>query len=243
MTTYPDLHGKTAVISGAGGNLGIAVVRRLVAEGAVLALIDMNAAGLEKRLAENNLDPAPMTIIGGVDLGKKADADSAVDQIMAARGRIDVLINIAGGFKADGPVHDMPEAVWDSLITLNLKTAVLLSAAGARAMIAGGRGGRIVNIAARGGLTGIPGIAAYSASKSAVLRLTESMAGELMGHQITVNAVLPSVIDTPQNRAANPDEDYSKWVSPDSLADVIAFLVSAAARDISGASIPVYGRA
>jgi NAD(P)-dependent dehydrogenase (short-subunit alcohol dehydrogenase family) len=109
-------------------------------------------------------------------------------------------------------------------------------------MVSSRRGGRIVNIAARAGLKGDPGNAAYAASKSAVIRLTESMAAELLEHQITVNAVLPSVIDTPPNRKANPDTDYSRWVSPESLADVIAFLISNAARDISGAAIPVYGK-
>jgi len=231
------------VISGAGGNLGIAVIKRLQAEGASLALIDHSLDGLRKRLGEQGLNPDSLIIVGGIDLTKKDQVDQAVAQISADGAPIDILINIAGGFRAEGAVHESTETLWDYLMDLNGKSAYLLSAAVAPVMIGGGRGGRIVNVGSRAALSGVAGIAIYSASKSSVLRLTEAMAEELKPFQITVNAVLPSVIDTPQNRSANPAEDYTKWVSPESLADVIAFLISDAARDISGALIPVYGRA
>jgi len=238
---YPELAGKVAVISGAGGNLGAAVVRRLRAENVRVVLIDANAAALETVSQENGLT-AETGLTGVVDLTQKAAVEAFVEKA-ATFGQIDILVNIAGGFRAGGPVHEMDESVWDFLLTLNAKTAFLLSAAVARRMVAGGVQGRIINTAARAGLSGVPGLAAYSASKSAVLRLTESMAAELRDHGITVNAVLPSTIDTPQNRQAMPDMDFSKWVAPESLAGVIAFLASDSARDISGAAIPVYGRA
>ncbi|MBE2196303.1 MAG: SDR family NAD(P)-dependent oxidoreductase [Anaerolinea sp.] len=243
MSTYPSLAHKRAVISGAGGNLGIAVIKRLQAEGASLALIDHSLDGLRKRLGEQGLNPDSLMIVGGIDLTKKDQVDQAVAQISADGAPIDILINIAGGFRAEGAVHESTETLWDYLMDLNGKSAYLLSAAVTPVMIGGGRGGRIVNVGSRAALSGVAGIAIYSASKSSVLRLTEAMAEELKPFQITVNAVLPSVIDTPQNRSANPAEDYTKWVSPESLADVIAFLISDAARDISGALIPVYGRA
>lgn len=238
MATYPELSGKIAVVSGAGGNLGMAVMHRLHAEGVKIAAIDRNADGLRKRLAEQGI-PDAVFDIGAVDLTQKA----AVDAFIARQAHIDILLNIAGGFAYSGPVHDMDEAGWDEMMTLNAKTAFLLSAAAARKMVAQARGGRIINVSSRSGQTGVPALSAYSASKSALIRLTESMAGELMAHHITVNAILPSVIDTPLNRQNDPQADFSKWVKPESLADVMTFLASDAARDISGASIPVYGRA
>jgi NAD(P)-dependent dehydrogenase (short-subunit alcohol dehydrogenase family) len=242
MPTYPELNGKVAVISGAAGNLGLAVVKRLYDEGVKLALIDLHEDKLRERLAGVGVTDGAI-VIGSTDLTRKADVEASIGRILTAYGRIDILLNIAGGFKADGPVHETDEATWDHMMTLNAKTAFLLSAAVARSMVAGSVKGRIINIGARAALTGLAGIAAYSASKSAVLRLTESMAAELLAHGITVNAVMPSVIDTPQNRASNPETDYSKWVTPESLAGVIAFLASDASQDISGALIPVYGRA
>lgn len=243
MANYPELNGKIAVISGAGGNLGMALIRRFSAEGVRLALVDLKEDTLRVRLREAGLDDNQM-IIGAIDLTqKKAAVDEFVDHVMGHYGRVDILVNVAGGFRSTGAVHESDEEIWDFMMNMNAKTAFLLSAAVARTMVQGRHAGRIVNIAARAGVAGVPGIAPYSASKSAVLRLTEAMAAELAQHSINVNAVMPSVIDTPQNRKSDPAADYSRWVTPESLADVIAFLASDAARDISGAAIPVYGRA
>lgn len=243
MATYPELNGKVAVISGAGGNLGIAVVRRLYAEGVSLALVDLKEDTLRARLRDAGIDDAD-TMIGTVDLTQKKTAvNTFVDQVIGRHGKIDALVNIAGGFKSGGPVHEMDEEIWDFMMNLNARTAFLLSSAVARQMVLLGTKGRIINIAARAALSGIPGISGYSASKSAVLRLTEAMAAELSDYQINVNAVMPSTIDTPQNRKAEPTADFSKWVRPESLADVIVFLMSDGARDITGAALPVYGRA
>jgi NAD(P)-dependent dehydrogenase (short-subunit alcohol dehydrogenase family) len=242
MPTYPELGGKIAVISGAGGNLGLAVVRRLHTENIKLALIDRNEDRLRQTLRGAGIDDSGV-LIGPVDLTKKAEIDPFVDSVAAKFGRIDILIHTAGGYKPGAPVHEMDESVWDFLIDLNLKIAFLLGAAVARCMIAKGNKGRIINISGRAALGGGATISAYSAAKAGLLRLTESMSGELLDKGITVNAIMPSVIDTPQNRQSDPNADFSKWVSPESLADVIAFLASDAARDISGAAIPVYGRA
>jgi NAD(P)-dependent dehydrogenase (short-subunit alcohol dehydrogenase family) len=243
MAIYPELAGRVAVISGAGGNLGIAVAQLFRAADIRLALVDLREDTLRQRLREANLDP-DHTLIGALDLTqKRAAIDEFISRVVAHYGKVDILVNVAGGFRAGGPVHEMDEEVWDFMMNINAKTAFLLSAAVARSMVAHNSGGRIVNIGARAALSGVPTISGYSASKSAVLRLTESMAAELMQYGITVNAVLPSVIDTPQNRKSDPNADYSKWVTPQSIAEVILFLVSDSARDISGAAIPVYGRA
>jgi NAD(P)-dependent dehydrogenase (short-subunit alcohol dehydrogenase family) len=239
---YPELKGKVAVISGAGGNLGMAVVRRLAAEGMRFALIDLHEDKLRSRLQETGLYDSAM-VLGGLDLTVKADVDSFVARANEAFGALDVLVNVAGGFAFGGPVHEMGEEVWDRMFDLNAKTAYLLSAAAARIMVGRGNGGRIINISSRSALVGGGSISAYSASKAALLRLTESMSGELIKYGITVNAIMPSVIDTPQNRQSDPRADFTQWVAPESIADVIAFLASDSSRDISGASIPVYGRA
>lgn len=242
MANYPDLKDKVAVISGASGNLGMAVLRRLHVEGVKLALINRNDESLQARLVEMGI-AADALVVNGIDLTHKTEVDSAVATILRSMGRIDILVNTTGGFRADGPVHETSEATLDFLMNLNVRTTFLLSSAVIKAMIARGHGGRIVNVGARAGLTGVAGIAAYSAAKSALLRFTEAMAAELLDRNITVNAVLPSTLDTPENRASDPDADHSRWVPTDSLADVIAFLVSDASRDISGALIPVYGKA
>jgi NAD(P)-dependent dehydrogenase (short-subunit alcohol dehydrogenase family) len=242
MAIYPELAGKVAVVSGAGGNLGMAVVRLFHAANIQLALADLREDSLRQRLREANLDPERM-LIGALDLTQRDAVDEFVNRVVTHYGKVDILVNVAGGFRASGPVHEMDEETWDFMMNINAKTAFLLSAAVARNMIARKAGGRIVNVAARAALSGVPSIASYSASKSAVLRLTESMAAELSDYGITVNAIMPSVIDTPQNRRSDPNADHSRWVTPESLAEVILFLASDGARDISGAAIPVYGRA
>jgi NAD(P)-dependent dehydrogenase (short-subunit alcohol dehydrogenase family) len=240
MSTYPELNGKVAVVSGATGNLGSAVVRRLFQEGMRLALIDRHAdqaRELVKGIAESDL------FIDAADLTKKVEVDQFVEKAAAFFGQIDILVHTAGGYKPGVPVHEMDEPLWNSIMDLNAKTAFLLSGAVARSMVAKGNKGRIINVSGRAGLAAFATGSAYSAAKSAILRLTESMSAELLDRGITVNAILPSTIDTPQNRQNDPNADFSKWVTPDSLADVIAFLASDSARDISGAAIPVYGRA
>jgi NAD(P)-dependent dehydrogenase (short-subunit alcohol dehydrogenase family) len=238
---YPELSGKVAVISGAGGNLGRAVARRLHAENVQLALIDINEPALERFVRDQGW-PQETVLIGEVDLTRKDEVDRYIERATATFEAIDILVNVAGGFKM-GLSYAMDESDWDFLMNLNARSAFLLSTAVVRTMLEKGRQGRIINIAARAALAGSAGLSAYSASKAAVLRLTESLAAELQEHGITVNAVLPSTLDTPQNRQAMPNADFSKWVTPESLADVIAFLASEGARDISGAGIPVYGRA
>jgi len=242
MATYPELSGKVAVISGASGNLGAAVTARLYKEQVKLAVIDRHQDRINETLRKLDIDPKQVHI-GLVDLTKKAEVDSFVDQVVASLGQVDIMINTAGGYKPGKPVAETDEEFWDSVIELNSKPAYLLSAAVARAMLAKGNQGRIINVAGKAGLAAFGTGAAYGAGKAIVLRLTESMSAELIKRGITVNAVVPSTIDTPQNRANDPNADFSKWVQPESIADVIAFLCSDSARDISGAAIPVYGRA
>jgi len=166
-------------------------------------------------------------------------------RVMAATamrfGGIDVLVNIAGGFRWERLEDGDPET-WDQLYTMNLRTAVVCCKAALPAMLERGAG-RIINIgagaaAARAGA----GMGAYTASKAGVQRLTESLSEEVKDRGITVNAILPGTIDTPRNRADMPDADVSRWVAPEAIADVIVFLASEGARAVTGAAIPVLGR-
>jgi NAD(P)-dependent dehydrogenase (short-subunit alcohol dehydrogenase family) len=164
-----------------------------------------------------------------------------VADVLSRFGRIDALVHTVGAWRGGKPVHEDDLANWDFLFSVNLRTTLLCCRAVIPQMLKQGRG-KIVTVASRDGFKGSAGYAAYSASKSAVLRLAESLADELKGSNINVNCILPSTIDTPQNRAAQPEADFTKWVEPAAIADVIRFLASDASRAINGAAIPVFGR-
>jgi NAD(P)-dependent dehydrogenase (short-subunit alcohol dehydrogenase family) len=226
------LTGKTIAVTGAFGALGTAVVRELQAQGARVAAIDFAAAPRDPSALQG------ASLHGGVDLGQAEAAEAAFAAVAKQHGGLDGLVNIAGGFrweKIDGGSLD----TWDTLYRMNLRTAVCACQA-ALAFLPDG--GRIVNIGANGAVKAGAGMGAYAASKAGVARLTEALAEELKDRGITVNALLPSIIDTPVNRTDMPDADFSRWVQPAQLADAIAFLLSARASAITGALIPVVGR-
>lgn len=175
------------------------------------------------------------------DLTDEQAVADCVAEIVARYGRIDILINVAGGFKMGTPVHETPLQTWEFMLNLNARTVFLMSRAVIPHLLAQEKG-KIVSVAARAGLEGAANMAPYVVSKSAVIRLTESMAAELKDHNINVNCILPGTIDTPQNREAMPKANFDKWVAPAALADVILFLASDAARAVQGAAVPVYGR-
>ena len=226
---------RHVVISGAAGALGAAVAEAFAAMGAQMALLDRapDAKGLDARLG------APHFFLGQVDLTDFGQAQRALAAVASQMGRIDVLVNIAGGFRWETLAAGSPDT-WDFLYDINLRTAVCASKAALPHLTP--RRGRIINIAAAAVTKAGMGMGAYAASKAGVVKLTEALAEELKDQAINVNAVMPSIIDTPTNRAEMPDADFSRWVAPSALADVIVFLASAAARAITGASIPVVGR-
>jgi NAD(P)-dependent dehydrogenase (short-subunit alcohol dehydrogenase family) len=232
--------GQVVLITGAAGALGQVTARQFAAQGARLALTDYNAAGLAEACRDLQETHGAM-LIGGVDVTASQPVHEMVEQIIKQWGQIDVLINIAGGWGGGRPVYETPVEEWDRLMNLNARSVFLVSGAVLPYMIRQNRG-KIVSISARPALQGGAKSAAYSAAKSAVIRLTESMAAEVKAYAINVNCVLPSIIDTPVNRESMPDADFSKWVTPEALADVLLFLASDAARAIHGAAIPVFGR-
>lgn len=235
---YADLKDKVVLVTGAAGNLGSAVARYFDDLGAKLALADR-----KKELFERAFGAAipENWLLCEADITDKESVAAMVAEVTGKFGRIDVLINIAGGYRGGNPIYQTDEEMWDFMMNLNARSVFLVSGAVAKVMVEQGTGGRIISIGAKPGLEGTKNHTAYSASKAAVLRLTESMAKELKPHGINVNSVIPSTLDTPQNREAMPDTDFKKWVAPASLAGVLAFLASEASRDISGAHLPVYG--
>jgi NAD(P)-dependent dehydrogenase (short-subunit alcohol dehydrogenase family) len=229
--TESIVQGKIIVVTGALGALGKVVADAAQSRGARVAGID-HAPSQMPATAER-------IEIGGVDLSESAQAKAAVEAAAKHFGRLDALINIAGGFAFE-TVGDGDIKTWHRMHALNVLTALNTSHA-ALPHLAASKAGRIVNIGAMGALQAGSGMGPYAASKAGVHRLTEALASEWKG-KVTVNAVLPSTIDTKVNRADMPQADFSKWVTPLELAEVILFLASDAASGVTGALIPVSGR-
>ncbi|WP_244817763.1 SDR family NAD(P)-dependent oxidoreductase [Caballeronia sp. Lep1P3] len=225
-----DLDGMRVAITGGFGNLGMATARVLTQRGGRVALIARGGA--------RDGPPDAAFAVTGIDLTDARAAQLALDQIAAHFGGVDALVNAAGGFCWE-TIADGSADAWDDMFAANVSTALHASKA---ALAHFGAGGRIVNVGAAAALKAVAGMGAYAASKAALMRMTEALADELKDRGVTVNAVLPSIIDTPQNRADMPSADYARWVSAEDIAGVIAFLLSKDARCITGASLPVTGR-
>ena len=227
---------QTVLVTGAAGQLGLAVSRAFARQGANLVLLGRNQASLAAAWGATS----ETSLLVAADLLDQEQVNEAVAQGVARFGRMDVLCNIAGGFTMGEPVHQTSEATWDLMHDLNVRTVLNMARAVVPRML-DGAGGKIINIAATAAQRGAPDMGAYCAAKSAVVRLTESMAAELRGQGINVNCVLPSILDTPANRLAMPTADPRRWVAPDDLAQVVLFLASPAAIAIHGAALPVTG--
>ena len=225
------MDGKVVVVTGASGALGRVVAEAALARGARVAGLDHAPSQIPA--TANRIE------LGGVDLSDATEASKAIDAVAAHFGRLDALINIAGGFAFEAVAEGDPRT-WQHMYALNVLTALNASRA-AIPHLAASASARIVNIGAIGALQAGAGMGAYAASKAGVHRLTEALAAEWKG-KITVNAVLPSIIDTAANRASMPKADFAKWVTPQELAEVILFLVSDAASAVTGALLPVSGR-
>lgn len=231
------LNGKVVAVTGGFGSLGMATAQLLAERGARVALIGRGAVPAATTL------PAALAgalCLGGVDLVDAAAAQAAFDTLHERLGGLDALVNVAGAFRWE-TIGDGDARTWDLMFDLNVKTALNASKAALPWLVASGAG-RVVNIGAGAGQKAGLGMGAYSASKAGVARLTEALAEEVKDKGVTVNAILPSIIDTPQNRADMPDADFTRWVQPREIAEVIAFLLGAQAQAVTGASIPVNGR-
>ncbi len=220
-----SLADKSVVVTGANGNLGLTVAKTALNQGAKVTMLDIVFSGEALKL------DAQRHAINLLDT-------EATTACIHSLGQIDALCNITGGFDMGAAVHEASDEQWDTMFALNVKTLLNTVRATVPGMQAQ-KSGAIINIGAAAAVKGEALMSPYLVSKSAVIRITESMADELKGDGIRVNCVLPAVFDTPQNRAAMPDADFSEWVTSQHLADTVCFLASNAASGIVGASVPV----
>jgi NAD(P)-dependent dehydrogenase (short-subunit alcohol dehydrogenase family) len=230
---------RVVLITGATGDFGPYVARVFAQAGARLAPTARKLAQAQALAADLGLGD-DRSLPFAVDVTQADSVAAWVAAVLAKWGRVDVLVNVAGGYKPGAPVAEMQEADLDYMFNLNARSAFLTCRAVIPPMLAQ-RGGKIVNIGAKAGLQAGRKSTAYAVSKAAVLRLTDALSAEVREQNINVNAIIPSTIDTPGNRAGQPNADSSKWVAPEDLAAVVLFLASDAARAIHGAQIPVYG--
>lgn len=227
--------GRVFAITGASGALGSAVAKAVVGQGCRAALIDH-----VHHTPHGLTDGDDVLILGGVDLTDAESAKAAIDAAAARFGGLDAVLNIAGGFAWE-KVEGGDAETWRKLFRLNVGTAANVCRA-AIPHLKRSKAGRIVNVGANGAVKAALGMGAYAASKAGVHRLTEALAEELKGSGVTVNAVLPSIIDTPANRADLPKADFATWVTPQELTAVMLFLAGEQASAVTGALIPVTGR-
>lgn len=231
-----NLTDRTIALTGGTGGLGRAVLAAMLSDGARVVASYIDEAEIERLdggLAEH----------GSLELVRAdlADESGALELARAAGERVDGLVCLAGGYAASGPLHEAPADELASLIELNLMTAHRAARAIVPAMLEGG--GSIVLVGARAALEPFAGGGSYSVAKAGVIALARALAADYRDAGIRANSILPSVIDTPANRRASPDADHSRWVSPELIAGVVAWLVGPEAEPISGAALPVYGRA
>ncbi|MBW4495229.1 MAG: 3-oxoacyl-ACP reductase FabG [Oscillatoria princeps RMCB-10] len=229
------MKGKRVLLTGGTGGLGLGVTPAVLARGAEVTIPYVSARDVER--LKGRLSPADIARIRFVSANLADEA--AVEKLVSDMERVDVLIHLAGGF-AMGKTHEYSYESWKKDIDLNLNTTFLTCKHSLAKMLQTGYG-RIVTVASRGAVQPAGQMAAYCASKAGVVALTQAIADETKGTNITANCVLASTIDTPSNRQAMGEENAGKWVKPESLAEVICFLASEAAKDVRGAAVPVYG--
>jgi NAD(P)-dependent dehydrogenase (short-subunit alcohol dehydrogenase family) len=232
-----DFSGRVVIVTGAAGSLGSAIARAFQSAGAKLTLVD-RADGRLQRIFPEMADSPDFFFANSIDLTQADAVQAMVDGTLDHFGQIDVLVNVAGGYRAGTPVHETPVETWDFMLNINARSVFLTSGVVIPHMLERGYG-RIVSVGARVATRSRANMAAYSVSKAAVVRLTESMSAELEGTGVYVNCILPKTIDTPANRQAIPNADYIRWTKPEAIAEVIMFLTSESACILTGAAIPV----
>jgi NAD(P)-dependent dehydrogenase (short-subunit alcohol dehydrogenase family) len=238
-----SLDGKVAVVTGGTGSLGRVVVRTLLDQGVNVVTTYRSE---EKQNELNDLVGEAGSKLTSVqtDVTSESSVQALFQKVIDKLGRVDILLNIVGAYKGSGEVAGTKESDWDYMMDVNLKSAFLCSKTAKPRMI-GQNYGKIVNVSAR---TAVEKrfrakSGAYAVSKAGIVVLTEIIAEEVKKYDINVNCIVPSTIDTPSNRRDFPSGDFSKWVRPEQIARVILFLVSDDSKSISGASVPVYGKA
>lgn len=233
-----DFSGKVVLITGGTGALGRAVAQAFGTSNATTVVTYI----VDEEMEDVKTKIKTITELVKADITKEDQAKKLVSHVIETYDRIDVLINVVGGYLGGKTVSELDETEWDKMMNMNLKSAFLISKHVIPLMLSA-KHGKIVHISSRTGLKSDGYDSAYSASKSGLIRLIESISEEVKEHNINVNCILPSTIDTEANRKAMPDSDFSKWVKTEDLANLMLFLCSDEAKVINGAAIPVYGLA
>lgn len=228
-----DLTGRVVLITGSSGGLGEGVTRSFLDSGATVAGVARSWGGKA---------PGGRFLAVEADLGQPEGCREAVDQVLHKAGRIDAVIHLLGGFAGGTPIQETADSTWQRMLSLNLSAAFFVFRAALPVLLSQGHG-RIVAIGSRAGLEPAAGLAAYNVSKAGLNALVKTAAAEVQGRGVTVNAVLPSIIDTEANRQAMPDADFTRWVKPAAIASLLLWLASDQAGDVNGALIPMYGKA
>ena len=232
---------RNVLITGGTGILGSAVTKAYLTQGDTVAVTYLFEEEVE-RFKQYNPDLSDNVTFLFANVTEEAEVQKTIAEFISQFGALDILVNIVGGFVGGIPAAELEEDRWDFMMNLNLKSVFLCCKTVIPHMTARGYG-KIINVSARAGLKGEAGLSAYCVSKGGVRTLTESLAAEVMDSGVNVNAIMPSIMDTPMNREAMPDEEHDRWVAPVDVAKVICFLTSDDASIINGAAIPVYGRA
>lgn len=236
-----QVQGKVVMITGAAGGIAAGIVRRFAEEGAKLVLVDGTEDRLKARVEElKGVLGEYVTVVG--DLGKPEDVDAIIAKASEKFGQIDALVNTVGGYAGGTPVHETEVAVLEKQLYLNVTITFIVLGRVAKHMLEKGVKGSLVTILAKTGLGGAKNTAAYAASKAAAQRIVESMALELRDADIRVNGIMPSIADTAPNRSSMPNADFSRWVTPEQIAETMLFLASDASSAISGQAIGVYNK-
>ena len=231
---------RVVMITGATGALGEHVAEAVAATGARLALTARHADALQALADRLGLDPAH-TLLHAADLAREDDVAALMAAVAARWGGVDVLLNLAGGWTGGARVAEVTLADWQAGLEMNLLSALLIDRA-VLPYMAANKWGRIVNMASKAAEDPGPRQVAYNVAKAGVVALTRSIAAEYRRSGVAANVVLPSIIDTPANRSQTPDADFSRWVTPQQIAELLLFLMSEAAGSLNGAAIPLYGR-
>ena len=235
--TY-DFSGKVVLITGGTGALGRAVAQAFGTSNATTVVTYI----IDEEMEDVKTKIKTIAELVKADITKEDQAKKLVSHLIETYDRIDVLVNVVGGYLGGKSVAELDETEWDKMMNMNLKSAFLISKHVIPLMVSA-KHGKIVHISSRTGLKSDGYDSAYSASKSGLIRLVESISEEVKEHNINVNCILPSTIDTEANRNAMPNSDFSKWVKTEDLANLILFLCSDEAKVINGAAIPGYGLA
>jgi NAD(P)-dependent dehydrogenase (short-subunit alcohol dehydrogenase family) len=236
-----NFHDKIVLVAGGTGGLGREVTMAFLEAGASVVVTYRSAEEFAAVVSAAERAGATPPDGASVDVTDATAVQKLVADIVEKHGRLDILVNTVGGYAGGTNLWEVEPRTYDQMLQLNLKAGFVLARSVVPVMIRQGRGW-IVNIASKAAVDHAAGGALYAASKAGALALFDSLAAEVKPHNINVNSVLPSIIDTAANRKAMPGADFSKWPKPEEIARVILFLCSEDARVIHGAAIPVYGK-